>query len=110
MEIFEKKKVFLAKINGIPYYIKVKRDISGNILQIFEKPDLSQINWHVSGEHKIVDNPVENHYDNFSGGITWKQYPLKDGERFNSKYWVSGPCFGVLDSWTNPASFAIMAN
>jgi len=48
MEIFEKKKVFLAKINGIPYYIKVKRDISGNILQIFEKPDLSQINWHVS--------------------------------------------------------------
>jgi len=112
MIIFEKKKRKFeqpVRINGLPFYLIVKMDTSGNISQVFEKPDLKQINWHVSGEHIIVYNFLKTHFDHSSGAITWKEYPIKDGRPFESKYIIGESGLGIAPNWNNPASFAIVA-
>jgi hypothetical protein len=101
-----KKEKYSVKINGLPFYIIVKRNMSGGILAILEKPNLKQIPaGHYIGEHIIINNPSQNHYDHASGAITWKEY----SKQFNSKYRTNGNNFGVTRAWANPASFAIIA-
>ncbi len=97
----QKKKGIL--INGLPFYLFVKTDELGRILQVFEKPDLTQINWHVFGEHRIVGNPAENHYDHTSGGLTWKEYPQKEGRQFKSKYIINESVLGIAHHWDKSA-------
>jgi len=115
MFTFEKKRGRYFKqpvvINGLPFYQFVEMDASGGILQVFEKPNLKQISGgHVSGEHVIVDNPIENHYDHLSGASIWKEYPFKEGRPYESKYSISGASLAIMANWANPASFAIVSS
>lgn len=83
-------------VNGFPYYILVEKDELGNVQQIIEKPDLKQISpTHLLSVHIIVNNPIENHYDHISGAIVWKEYPIKEGKEFNSRYFLSGAAWFV---------------
>lgn len=105
------KQEIKVKINGLLFYLIIKRGNSDNIEQIFEKPDLKQMSeGHVTGEHRLINNPSENHFDHFSGLSNWKEYPEKEGKVFQSKYWISGTKIRVISSWNSTASFAIVDN
>jgi hypothetical protein len=113
MFTFEKKEGRYFKqavmINGRPFYQFVEMDAFGNILQIFEKPNINQINMsHISGEHLIVNNPIECHYDHSSGAITWKEYPFREGKPYESKYLINGSVLDIAPHWRSEASFAIV--
>ena len=69
--------------------------------------------------HIVVEKPIENHYDHTSGAMTsdgvmeikdWKEYPVKEGRPFNSKYVISESGLDISPNWNNQASFAIVTS
>jgi len=90
------KEEFNAPHKVTPFVIIVKKDFSGNITQIMERPCGDSLNLaSTSGAHYFVNNNLECHYDFFLGANPIKkEYPEKEGKKFNSPFWTNGSTWG----------------